>query len=357
MALIISNWSPSLLTDLDKYGIERCGTNKPERRQQKINELLEKHYKVIVPPMKLTDDIIIILGHSEHYINFLKNCHSSWVDNKDDQYIDCNSNGLVPLNFSRITSISNNSDYFNNVVSKLPFYKQMGYFGEDKMSPIYGNTYEVCKQSANNGFVACEYIKDHDIIYLSNTMPSHHAGPSNYAGYCFLQNTGICCEQLKKAGHKVAILDIDYHAASNGTYEMYKESNDTLTVSIHADPNYDYPNFSGFTNETGKHNMNHNIIFPKKATWVMYKKCLEQSIELINKFGPDILLLDFGFDTFELDTDASELYGCGLKIDDYYEMGKLLKTVGKKIIISQQGGYSMDHGPVIILNLLKGLIE
>jgi acetoin utilization deacetylase AcuC-like enzyme len=352
MTLIISNWDESILNDIDQYGIVRSGTNKPELRQKNINDLLKKYYTIIKPEMKLTnDDIINMHVHSKEYISFLKGCYKSWHDMEDDQYYDIENGGILPLNFS---NKKNNTEFYETVISKLPIFKQMGYFGEDKMTPIYKNTYDNALSSANNGFVATEYLKSYDVVYCSNLMPGHHASYNTYAGYCFLNNASICANKLQILGYKVAILDIDYHAG-NGTQQIYENSTNVLTVSIHADPTYDYPSFIGFENETGPNNLNHNIIFPKKAKLCEYKKCLEKALGIISDFSCDVIVLAFGGDTYVEDSDASVNYGCSLEIVDYFAIGQKIKELGKKIIVTSEGGYDMDEMPNITLSLLRGL--
>jgi acetoin utilization deacetylase AcuC-like enzyme len=49
---------------------------------------------------------------------------------------------------------------------------------------------------------------------------------------------------------KVAVLDIEYYAV-NGTASIFYEDPTVLVVSIHCDPDYDYPFHSGFADETG----------------------------------------------------------------------------------------------------------
>ena len=80
--------------------------------------------------------------------------------------------------------------------------------------------------------------------------PGHHAGKDYAGGYCFINNASVAANWLSSKG-KVALLDIDYHCG-NGTQDIFYERDDVLTISIHADPNFEYPHFTGYADETGK---------------------------------------------------------------------------------------------------------
>jgi acetoin utilization deacetylase AcuC-like enzyme len=55
------------------------------------------------------------------------------------------------------------------------------------------------------------------LLYAQVTHPGHHSGADFYGGFCFLNNVAIAARQInRRVGKRVAILDVDYHAA-NGT--------------------------------------------------------------------------------------------------------------------------------------------
>lgn len=346
--LIITNWDESLMTDLEKYGIRRCGTNQPELRQKLILQELKKWYPTVKPQMQLTADQIVQLGtHSDAYIRFLQTCVPSYQEESDQQYEHPLNQGLVPLTFCFDRSLK----MWEQVIEKLRSYRQLGFFIDDHMTPIYENTWQVALQSANNGYCARNYFDRHQYIYLSNTYPGHHAKLASGGGYCFLNNAAICAHSLVSQYYqaKVTILDLDYHTG-NG---FNSQSDFIQTISIHADPAVDYPLYEGYPENNTKTDI--NIIFPKKATWEDYQVCLDQAVEYLQKFDPDIVIVAFGFDTYEKDTDASCNYGCSLKLEDYTKMGQILAQLDRKMIISQEGGYYIEDGPQIVKNLLDGL--
>ena len=65
-----------------------------------------------------------------------------------------------------------------------------------------------------------------------------------------ISTTPAVAAHYLSADGKVAILDVDYHHG-NGQQDIFYERSDVLTVSIHGDPSFAYPYFSGFADETG----------------------------------------------------------------------------------------------------------
>lgn len=346
--IVLTNYSDNLIDNLKLFDIERNGTNKPELRQKLIINKLKENYKIIKPSLKLTVKELSDLNvHSVQYIDFLSKCYNSWLNKKDEQYIGPN-NGLIPLTFA----LNRSEEFYDKVIKNLESYRSIGYFIDDTMTPIYANTFETVIDCANVAYSVNEYIDKHKHIYVSTTFPGHHAKTSSGGGYCFINNSVLCAKKLISKGNKVCVLDIDYHHG-NGAQEMNLKSNDMLTISIHASPEYDFPVYEGYENESNSNNM--NIIFPRKAIWEDYKICLDKALAKINEYNADIIILAFGFDTYKKDPDASINYGCCLEKEDYIKIGKEINKLDKKVVVIQEGGYYMDDGAEIVHNLLNGI--
>ena len=93
--------------------------------------------------------------------------------------------------------------------------------------------------------------------------------PTRTPGYCFLNNAAIAAAAWADRGARVAILDVDYHHG-NGTQQIFYDRADVCFVSLHADPAYEYPFFSGFTPERGAgagEGATHNFPLPLGTAW------------------------------------------------------------------------------------------
>ena len=99
---------------------------------------------------------------------------------------------------------------------------------------------------------------------------------------------------------KVALLDVDYHCG-NGTQDIFYERADVLTISIHADPNFEYPHYAGYANETGSGaglGFHKNFPLEKGTDDARYLSALEEALSLIRKFAPKYLVVSAGMDIY-----------------------------------------------------------
>ncbi|HCM75288.1 MAG TPA: acetylpolyamine amidohydrolase, partial [Cytophagales bacterium] len=132
--------------------------------------------------------------------------------------------------------------------------------------------------------------------------PGHHAERKYFGGFCYLNSNAVAANYLSKKG-KVVILDIDYHHG-NGQQNIFYKRKDVLTISIHGDPLYAYPNFTGFADERGKDEgmgFNLNIPLKKGTDGKQYRKALGMAIAEIKKFDPTFLVIALGLDTAQGD--------------------------------------------------------
>ena len=136
--------------------------------------------------------------------------------------------------------------------------------------------------------------------------PGHHAARSMYGGYCFFNNAAIAAEAIVRAtGERVAILDVDYHHG-NGTQQIFWRRGDVRYVSIHADPDSDYPYFLGRADETGEGDgagENLNLPLPAGTTDEDYLGALDRALEAIAAVPGSVVVVSLGFDTYGARSD------------------------------------------------------
>lgn len=327
----------------------RESTNKPEERHSKILDMLEGDgVEVIFSDMELNFEKLVELGvHSSEMLLFLKNCYQSFIENPDKNF-DYEKTGVIPYNFCR---------FVPEQVAKLDYWKRSGVYVHDQITPIFKNTWELSLQSANNGYNAYKYLSERQVIYCANINPGHHAGYDTIEGYCFLNNAAIAASQLLNVGYKrIIILDLDYHAG-NGTENIFKNNNNVVTVSIHADPLLDYPYYTGY-DCIDHENGTANFTFRKNTTLEVYLDLLSKALNFINHYEYDICIIAFGGDTYKEDPDPSNQCGCLLEINDYKTIAQFIKTNLKQapIIVTQEGGYNMKSIDLIVKNFLYNLI-
>jgi acetoin utilization deacetylase AcuC-like enzyme len=186
--------------------------------------------------------------------------------------------------------------------------------------------------------------------------PGHHAGADYCGGYCYLNNAAIAARAAIDAGRsKVAILDIDYHHG-NGTQDIFLEAGDIFFASIHADPATDYPFFWGHEDETGMGEglgTTLNLVLPRGSALAPYLAALDRALAAIAKFGPSLLILSFGADTYEGDPISS----FAIRTSDFPVIAARISTLGLPILIVMEGGYAVDALGENVSAFLSGFSE
>ena len=187
------------------------------------------------------------------------------------------------------------------------------------------------------------------------------AGPSRqraivFGGYCYLNNVAIAAQWLADEGLRPAILDVDYHHG-NGTQAIFYDRADVLFVSIHASPEYAYPHFLGFADERGQRAPARTPISTCRwragPTGPAMPRHWTRRWRRVRDFGPDVLLVSLGLDTFEGDP----ICALGLKTQDYLRLGERLATLGKPTLFVFEGGYNLEHLAENTVNVLEGFLS
>jgi acetoin utilization deacetylase AcuC-like enzyme len=143
------------------------------------------------------------------------------------------------------------------------------------------------------------------------------------------------------------LLSSDYHCG-NGTASIFYEDPTVLMVSLHCDPDFDYPFHSGFSDQTGLGAGEGTTLYlpmPPKAQWdSLYKGCLETGLKRIQEFGTKAVVISMGLDTHDKDPCAIRRAGFCLQGTDYMELGKTMarSLKGLPVVIIQEGGYRME---------------
>lgn len=278
-------------------------------------------------------------------LDYFESCYESY---------DYSVTGVVPYTVARsLPSLTK--------IKKLDFWKQAGLWGKDEITPIFSHTWKTALESANNCYCVKNFVKkgEKSVTYCLNMYPGHHSEHSVYGGYCFLNNGAICAKSLQANGFgNIAILDLDYHVG-DGTEDIFREDPTVTTVSIHADTNFDYPFYSS---DAGTQYCNRikNLTFGPNTLFEEYIQLVGSALDFINTNKIDALIIAFGGDTYKNDPDASSSCRCGLDIPDYELIGRhIMENIESDvpIIVTQEGGYNMEHMDKISYSFLKGLTK
>ena len=214
-----------------------------------------------------------------------------------------------------------------------------GYWGLDSAAPLVAGTYEAALSAVDVALTATDLVLGGaTAAYGLCRPPGHHAARSMYGGYCFFNNAAIAAEAIVRAtGERVAILDVDYHHG-NGSQQIFWRRGDVRYVSIHADPDTDYPYFLGRADETGEgpgSGENLNLPLRRGTTNAEYLVAVDRALEAIAAVPGSVVVVSLGFDTYGLDPIGS----FALTTEVYHEVGRRTAALGRRLVILQEGGY------------------
>jgi acetoin utilization deacetylase AcuC-like enzyme/GNAT superfamily N-acetyltransferase len=228
-----------------------------------------------------------------------------------------------------------------------------GYYCIDTFTPVNNNAFPAARRAVDCALTAADAVlKGRRIAYALVRPPGHHAERRSYGGFCYFNNAAVAAHYLSRYG-KVAILDVDYHHG-NGQQDIFYERSDVLTVSIHGDPEFAYPYFTGFADERGAgvgEGFNINLPLPESLSGDQYRQALRKAIEAVRAFTPQFLVVALGLDPAKGDPTGTWL----LTPKDFEENGRLLGALELPTLVVQEGGYRTRTLGVNARHFFRGL--
>jgi acetoin utilization deacetylase AcuC-like enzyme len=171
--------------------------------------------------------------------------------------------------------------------------------------------------------------------------PGHHAPTGLYGGYCFFNNAAIAAHHVAATtGSRVTVLDVDFHHG-NGTQQIFYERDDVQYVSLHGDPARAYPYVTGYADERGAGRgagSTLNLPLPAGTDDDGYLRSLEQALDAIAEFGPDLVVVSLGVDTYHGDP-ISDL---GVTAEGFRRQGEAVAALALPTVVLQEGGYDVS---------------
>jgi acetoin utilization deacetylase AcuC-like enzyme len=310
----------------------------PERAERVRARIAERKLGPILPPQAFMDDHILAI-HDPAFVTFLGRAYDDWRRTywKDDADAIPSAWQVRGMRASRDGHIE----------------ARLGSYTFDTATPITRGTWAAARAGADVALTAAQEIAGGErSVFALTRPPGHHAAADLYGGYCYLNNVAIAAEWLARRGIRPAILDVDYHHG-NGTQEIFHRRADVLFVSIHADPNFAFPHFTGFADENGEgagEGFNLNLPLPRGTEWPAYAEALAAALSRVRDFGPDVLLVSLGLDTF----DGDPISRFKLHAQDYLRMGEILAALKLPTLLVFEGGYNLDALAEITVNVLEG---
>lgn len=301
----------------------------PDRMDRIVEALKKTDWAEFTEPQDFGLDPILAV-HDRDYINFLASCWDDWLASDPEIAKSPEAHAFLPATFALRRQTRPTSSIRG----------RGGYYIMDLSACIVAGTYKAALASANIALSAARSVFEEEIsAFALCRPPGHHAGKDYAAGYCFINNAAVAAHWLSQKG-RTAIFDIDYHGG-NGTQDIFYERSDVLTISIHGDPDFEYPHYTGFADENGTGEgggFHHNFPLPKGTDDTEYLAALDKALGLINNFAPKHLVLSFGADIF--DGDPLGLFR--VTRNGFAEIGKRISSLTLPTIIVMEGGYANE---------------
>jgi acetoin utilization deacetylase AcuC-like enzyme len=231
---------------------------------------------------------------------------------------------------------------------------KLGYYSLDAGVPITAGTWEAVRAGADVALTGAQVLANGaPSAFALCRPPGHHAATAAMGGYCYLNNAAIAAQHMLDHGcTRVAILDVDYHHG-NGTQEIFYTRRDVLFVSLHADPQVEYPYFLGYADELGAgpgFGFTLNYPLPHGTAWDAYGPALADACDKVRAFAPDVLVVSLGVDTYEHDPISR----FRLRRDDFSRMGERIAALAFPTLFVMEGGYAVEDIGVNAVNVLTG---
>ncbi|MEI2612820.1 MAG: histone deacetylase family protein [Candidatus Promineifilaceae bacterium] len=306
------------------FGQSQLNPEQPYRAAATLAALRSLPHIRTIPHTRQATDAELLTIHSPELVHFLAEAYPEWA--REFPGVE-----LLPEAFTPVAA-----------TTRLPRWLPVhaGHYCLDTATPIGPHTNAIARQAAALALDAAETFLtgENRLAYALCRPPGHHAMRGRYGGYCYFNNAALAGKKLAQRG-RVAILDVDYHHG-NGTQEIFYASDEVLFLSIHADPDEEYPYFSGYADEIGAAagtGYNRNYPLPLHTTdWSVYRPPLEAALNQIVAQNCWCIVVSFGLDAAA--TDALGKFK--LTPSDFQQMGQIITRTGLPVLAIQEGGYS-----------------
>lgn len=230
----------------------------------------------------------------------------------------------------------------------------LGRYSMDASTPLTAESWSASYWSAQSALAATRAVLAGErAAFALCRPPGHHAGADYCGGYCHLNTAAIAAQAARDGGlARVAILDIDYHHG-NGTQDIFWARGDVFYASVHADPATDFPFFWGNGDERGEgegEGATLNLPLARGADLAAFAPAQHRALDAIARFGPDLLIVSFGADTWEGDPISSFRLATG----DYATLARTIESAGWPTVIVMEGGYAVDALGANVASFLSG---
>lgn len=310
-------------------------------RVASIVAALQAQRLAVATPAPAWDVALLSSLHTPDYLQFLRTAFADWQQ-AAAAYGWPAETPLVPALSAPRRPLSAGRPALRSVFARA------GYHLLDLAAPITEGTWTAAVDSAGCAVAAAQAVVGGQRAALAVCRPpGHHAGRDFAGGFCYLNNAALAAQVLRTHfGQTVAVIDIDYHAG-HGTQDVFYERSDVWTLSLHADPTWEYPFFSGYADEVGEGpglGCHRNVPLPAGIDDAGYVRALHDGLSWVATGRPAALVVSAGLDLY-IDDPVGRF---AITRAGIAQIGAQLATLRLPTVLVLEGGY---HLPTLGENL------
>lgn len=215
--------------------------------------------------------------------------------------------------------------------------------------PVSAGLVEAAREGVRTAVTAAERLAGGArFTYALCRPPGHHAGPTWFAGYCYLNTAAAAVQTLRQAGVRpVGILDIDLHYP-NGTAAIVESMGDASLHSLHALP------VTNVAEGTVAPSSEREVVveFPGSPDAASYLEALAASLEALAESSA-ALVVSLGYDIVAGDPHGSWAF----EPEIFTAIGAMLAAAGPPVCVIQEGGYALSTLAACSEAFVTGLLD
>jgi len=221
---------------------------------------------------------------------------------------------------------------------EIPGAEKYGLGFED--NPVFEGLFEWSRLLTGASLQAAELVENGEVAIAFNMSGGlHHALSSRASGFCYINDPVIVISSLLRKGKRVAYIDVDAHHG-DGVQDAFYDTNRVLTISLHESGRHLFPG-TGFEREIGEQagrGYSVNIPMPPSSDDELFVWAFSEVVpSIIERFRPDIVVVQLGVDSFRADPLAHLNY----TTNGFCEVVERMKEFSPKLIALGGGGYEI----------------
>lgn len=326
-------------------GVPTIGTEVPERVDRILDEARSQGLDVL--EANPHDDEVLRDVHDADLLDHLASVHAGWMQSEIPDLV--GQRKVVPYMFATQAMLG-------GLPGRLPaaIHARAGWYCYDTMTLVGEGTWRAARSAVDCALTAVDLVVSGDrrAAYALCRPPGHHATSGGFGGSCYLNNSAVAAEALRRSGHeRVAVVDVDAHHG-NGTESIFYNRGDVFYGSVHIDPGAGwFPHVVGFADETGVGDgigTTLNAPLPPGAGDGPWTEAVQRLATAVNVHGASALVVSLGVDAAADDPESP----LQVTRDGYGAAGRILAGLSLPTVLVQEGGYHLESLGGLVTSVL-----